>query len=132
MNKITFLIWGAITCLTYRLSAQTANDTIKPYTEPFRPGVNLGYFPGLSNENLADLAAGNADNNVQGIGAKTIRTGIFNEFVEVWGYDFLEETYDYFEERGLKENTVIVGFPAAWQRDQTFHCPDKQSIQCNF
>ncbi len=127
MNKITYLLTGAMLYFSSLLSAQTANDAIQPYTEPFRPGVNLGYFPGLNNENLADLAAGNADNNVQGIGAKSIRTGIFNEFVEVWGYDFLEETYDYFEARDLKENTVIVGFPAAWQRDQTFHCPDKQS-----
>ncbi len=127
MNKITSVLIGAMFCFAHVLIAQTANDTIKPYTEPFRPGVNLGYFPGLNNENLADLAAGNATNNVQGLGAKSIRTGIFNEFVEVWGYDFLEETYDYFDARGLKENTVIVGFPAAWQRDQTFYCPDKQS-----
>lgn len=107
--------------------SQTANDYIKPYTEPFRPGMNLGYFEGLSNENTADLAAGNPAKNIQGLGAKSIRTGIFNEFVEIWGYNFLDNTYDYFEARGLKENTVIVGFPAAWQRDQTFHCPDKQS-----
>lgn len=127
MNKITSILIGVMCCFAYALVAQTANDTIKPYTAPFRPGINLGYFPGLNNENLADLAAGNATNNVQGLGAKSVRTGIFNEFVEVWGYDFLEETYDYFEARGLKENTVIVGFPAAWQRDQTFHCPDKQS-----
>jgi len=127
MNKIIATLLGCLLICATTMWAQTANDNIKPYDEPFRPGVNLGYFPGLSNENLADLAAGNADKNVQGLGAKSIRTGIFNEFVEVWGYNFLEETYDYFEERGLKENTVIVGFPAAWQRDQTFHCPDKQS-----
>ncbi len=107
--------------------SQTANDFIKPYDGPFRPGTNLGYFPGLSNENLADLAAGNEANGILGVGAKAIRTGIFNEFVEVWGYDFLQEIYDYFEARGLKENTVIVGFPAAWRRDPTFHCPDHQS-----
>ncbi len=127
MNNITAMLMGAILFFAQTLAAQTANDSIRPYTESFRPGVNLGYFPGLNNENLADLAAGNAANNVQGLGAKSIRTGIFNEFVEVWGYDFLAETYDYFDARGLKENTVIVGFPAAWQRDQTFHCPDKQS-----
>ncbi len=127
MNKIIATLIGCLLICATNLWAQTANDSVKPYNEPFRPGVNLGYFPGLSNENLADLAAGNAANNIQGLGAKSIRTGIFNEFVEVWGYDFLEETYDYFEDRGLKENTVIVGFPAAWQRDQTFHCPDKQS-----
>lgn len=127
MNQRLTTLLGAVLFLSTFLGAQTANDFIKPYNEPFRPGINLGYFPGLNNENLADLAAGNAANNVQGLGAKSIRTGIFNEFTEVWGYDFLEETYDYFEARGLKENTVIVGFPAAWQRDQTFHCPDKQS-----
>jgi len=127
MNKRLTALLGAVLLVSSFLGAQTANDFIKPYNEPFRPGVNLGYFPGLNNENLADLAAGNSANNVQGLGAKSIRTGIFNEFTEVWGYDFLEDTYDYFEARGLKENTVIVGFPAAWQRDQTFHCPDKQS-----
>lgn len=127
MNKFTLTLLCYYITFTATLFAQTANDAIPPYNEPFRPGANLGYFPGLSNQNLADLAAGNEANGIQGIGAKSIRTGIFNEFVEVWGYDFLEETYDYFEARGLKENTVIVGFPAAWQRDQTFHCPDKQS-----
>lgn len=127
MNKRFTALLGGLLFLSTFLGAQTANDFIKPYNEPFRPGINLGYFPGLNNENLADLAAGNAANNVQGLGAKSIRTGIFNSFVEDWGYDFLEETYDYFDARGLKENTVIVGFPAAWQRDQTFHCTDKQS-----
>jgi len=83
MNKITSIFLGAMIYFACHLSAQTANDTINPYTAPFRPGVNLGYFPGLNNENLADLAAGNPANNVQGIGAKSIRTGIFNEFVEV-------------------------------------------------
>ena len=129
MNKQLTSLLGAVLFVISVIGAQaqTANDFIQPYDEPFRPGINLGYFPGLSNENLADLAGGNAANNVQGLGAKSIRTGIFNEFVEVWGYDFLEETYDYFDDRGLKENTVIVGFPAAWQRDQTFHCPGQQS-----
>jgi hypothetical protein len=127
MNKFTLAFLISYFLGSISLFAQTANDHIKPYNQPFRPGVNLGFFQGLNNENLADLAAGNPQKSIQGIGAKSIRTGIFNEFVEVWGYDFLEETYDYFDARGLKENTVIIGFPAAWQRDQTFHCPDKQS-----
>ena len=107
--------------------SQTANDFIKPYNGVFRPGTNLGYFPGLNNQQLADLAAGNPNTGIQGVGAKAIRTGIFNEFVEVWGYDFVQGDYDYFDARGLKENTVIVGFPAAWRRDPTFHCPEHQS-----
>ena len=127
MNRIITILIGIMLHFAHVSQGQTANDTILSYNEPFRPGINLGYFPGLNNENLADLAAGNPAKSIRGLGAKSIRTGIFNEFVEVWGYDFLEDTYDYFEARGLKENTVIVGFPAAWQRDQTFHCSDKQS-----
>ncbi|MEM6318629.1 MAG: T9SS type A sorting domain-containing protein [Bacteroidota bacterium] len=126
-NLYTFLCAFLTLLLSHFTHAQTANDAIRPYNEPFLPGVNLGYFPGLSNEDLADLAAGNEAEGIKGLGAKSIRTGIFNEFVEVWGYDFLEATYDNFAAKGLRENTVIVGFPAAWQRDQTFHCPDQQS-----
>ena len=104
-----------------------ANDTVTPYHGYFRPGVNLGYFPPWTDEQLATIAAGDLTQQVQGIGAKAIRPALYGSFVKEWGYDFRRQTYKNYENLGLKDNTLIVGFPAADQRDPAHYCPSAQS-----
>ncbi len=117
-------------CIQLQSEAQvnyTANDFINPYTGQFRPGTNLGYYPPWDDEQLADIAAGNPALGIPGVGVKTIRTGMFDSFTSIWGVDFEASSYDYFQSLGLEDNTMIIGFPADWHRDQTFYCATEQS-----
>ncbi|NNE30487.1 MAG: PKD domain-containing protein, partial [Saprospiraceae bacterium] len=65
----------------------TANNIANPYEGPFRGGVNLGYFPPWSDTDLADIAAGRPDLGIKGAGAKALRPGFFDAFVEEFGWD---------------------------------------------
>lgn len=105
----------------------TAKDIVKPYEGGFRPGSNLGYFPPWTDEDLANIAAGNPELGILGAGVKSIRPGLFESFVEEWGYELRLPTYEHFKSLGFEDNTLIVGFPSDDHRDTTFHCPEHQS-----
>jgi len=100
----------------------TANDQVTPYSGLFRPGSNVGYNPPWTDEQMADLVAGNPALGVKGIGAKSMRPGLFESITEVYGVDFRLDTYDHYASLGLDDLTMIVGFPADWHRDQTDYC----------
>ena len=100
----------------------TANDQVIPYTGKFRPGTNVGYNPPWTDEEMANLAAGNNQLGIKGIGARTIRPGLYDVITAVYGYDFRLETYQHYASLGLEDLTMIVGFPADWHRDQTDYC----------
>jgi len=105
----------------------TANDQVTPYTDYFRPGSNTGYNPPWTNEQLADIAAGNPALGINGIGAKSARPGIYDEITSVYGYDLLVPYFEHAENLGMKDFTLIVGFPAEWHRDQTDYCGNGQT-----
>ncbi|MEO1412478.1 MAG: PKD domain-containing protein [Bacteroidota bacterium] len=105
----------------------TANDRVEPYAGPFRPGVNLGYFPPWTDATLADIAAGNPEKGVRGAGIKSIRPGLFEHFLEEYGYDIRTPTFAHYDSLGLQDNTAIIGFPSEAHRDPNFYCPDEQS-----
>ncbi len=101
----------------------TANDQVQVYTGQFRPGINFGSYPTYSDEELAELAAGNPTKEIPGVGVKAARPGLFEAFTELYGIDARVNTYQYYEQLGMKENTVIVGFPSLEHTDQTYYCP---------
>lgn len=105
----------------------TANDIAHPYTGTFRPGVNLGYFPPWTDATLADIAAGNPEKGVKGAGVKTIRPALFEYFLEEYDYDIRASTFKHYDSLGLKDNTVIIGFPSDEHRDTTHYCPEERS-----
>ncbi len=111
----------------YQQYPYTANEFVPPYTQPFRPGTNLGYNPPWTDRQLADLAAGNETLGVPGIGAKTIRPFLPDHFLEEYGYDIRLGEFDHYASLGLDKNTLVIGFPSEEHRDPTFHCPDIQS-----
>jgi PKD repeat protein len=125
---------GLLTCiLTFpsnSLSAQpnyTANDRVVPYNGGFRAGVNFDIFRGFSDEDLATLAAGNPKLGATGIGAKAVRPAFFEEFAEVFGYDSRDNAFKYYDTLGLKDNTLIVGFPSPTHQDTAYYCPSVRS-----
>ncbi|MDZ7879407.1 MAG: PKD domain-containing protein [Saprospiraceae bacterium] len=112
------------------LSAQpnyTANERVVPYNGGFRAGVNFDIFRGFTDEDLATLAAGNPKVGVQGVGAKAVRPAFFEDFAEKFGYDSRDEAFKFYDTLGLKDNTLIVGFPSPEHQDTAFYCPSVRS-----
>lgn len=120
---LLFCLFGQITAQV----AYTAKDIVTPYSEGFRPGSNLGYFPPWTDEDLANIAAGNPELGIKGVGVKAIRPGLFESFVEEWGYELRLPTYEHFDKLDFKDNTLIVGFPSEAHRDTTFYCDEHRS-----
>jgi len=105
----------------------TAKDVLNPYNGPFRPGCNLAYFPNWTTNQLADLAAGNPNVGVPGVGAKTLRPVLAENVLEIFGYDAIKPNFEHFEDLGLDEHTVTLAWPVAWHQDLTEYCPGKPS-----
>ena len=105
----------------------TANDSIIPYEGNFRPGVNLKFYPPWTDEQLADIAAGNIETNITGAGIKAIRTLLPEYFLTGWTYDIRKQTFQHYVNLDLGENTAVLGFPSVASRDQIAHCTDSQS-----
>lgn len=128
MTKTYFAsIFILCSVLTWAQPNYTANDQVDPYDGFFRPAVNLGEYTSFNEIQLADLAAGNPEIGVKGIGAKALRPGLFEDFVEFAGYDSKLNEYFHFYDLGLDEHTLIVGFPSEAHRDPTEYCDGKQS-----
>ncbi len=119
-------------CLSAQVS-YSANDQVKPYTQGFHPAANIGQYTAFSEEQLALLAAGGAapagsqGGRVLGAGVKSLRPGIFESYSEVAGYDASLPIFQKYDELGMSEHTVIVGFPSATHQDPTQYCPGIQS-----
>ena len=99
----------------------TANDQVTPYTDFFRPGTNLGFQDDsalYADEDLANIAAGNPAEGIIGAGVKAIRPSLPSFFIEQWGIDIRKETFEHYDNLGLKDLTCFVGFPSEAQRDQ--------------
>ena len=101
----------------------TANDQITPYTGKYRFGANMGYYPPWTDEDLATIAAGDPSQQIQGAGVKTLRPALFEYFLDYFGYDFRVPTFQHYDNLGIKENTVFVGYPNEAHRDPTEFCP---------
>lgn len=126
MNKPLPLPKTALLCLAIcllafaqfapqQLSAQvnyTANEQVTPYTGRFKPGLNLRYLPPWDNFSQADIAAGNPDEGILGVGARTCRPGLFDNVLDIWGVDVSRDDFQYFDDRGMTELTAIIGFPS--------------------
>ncbi|MFK7808509.1 MAG: GEVED domain-containing protein [Saprospiraceae bacterium] len=105
----------------------TAQDDIPAYDGVFRPGVNTGYFPMWSNEELGDLIAGNPDKGVKGVGGKVTRPVLAERILEQYGYDVVLDEFEYWKDLGMDEFTVTLTGPAEWHRDLTEYCPGQTS-----
>jgi Secretion system C-terminal sorting domain len=125
---ILMIIWGqfmsanAQTPITF-----TANDSVLRYNKVFRFGVNLGYYPPWTTEQLGGLAAGDPTLGLKGVGANTARPGLEEFLLETYGYDALIPTFESLYQRGIRDMNVIIGGPSDAHRDYAYHCPSKRS-----
>jgi PKD repeat protein len=128
MYKLLIFLFSSTIITTFAQSpTYSANDTVVPYLGNFRPGLNLGRYAPFTDEDLADLAAGNLSKGVDGVGMKCLRPGLFEDFLEVYGYDIRVNTFKYYDSLDLKDNTLIVGFPSKQHQDPKFYCNTNQS-----
>lgn len=128
MKKITsclsIIIPIAISCQP----VFNADNTVPPFTGQFGYGTNMGYFPPYYyDKELAGLAHGTPDGVAPGVGVTTIRPGLFDHFLDYWGYDIRVDAFQYYQQIGLRDVVVIMGFPAERNRDQSYYCPGSQS-----
>ena len=100
----------------------TANNGIKPYTGGFRAGVNFDIYRGFTSGDQAIISAGSNAQGVTGVGVKAIRPSLQEDFAEAYGYDAEDRSFAIYDSLGLKDNTLIVGFPSAAHRDPTYYC----------
>ncbi len=101
----------------------TANDTVPPYTQPFGYGSNMGWYHPWSDKELADIAVGNPDMNIRGLGVTALRPALPEHFVEEHGYDVRLEEFQHYFDIGTRNNTVFIGYPSGEHRDTTPYCP---------
>lgn len=101
----------------------TANDRIVPYDGSFRYGVNMGYYPNWTSEQLGHIAAGNTTLGLKGVGINTSRPALYEENLETFGYNALVPTFESFYQSGIRDMTVIIGGPSGPHRDYTQYCP---------
>lgn len=100
----------------------TANDTITTYQGRFRYGANMGVYYPWRDENLADIAVGNPELGVKGVGIDALRPLLSEWFLDYWGYDIRLDAFQHYDKLGIRDNVVFVGYPAEKHRDQTHYC----------
>ncbi len=123
MNK-TLLTFLAL-LYTFQIYGQinyTANDTLVPYDDVFRFGMNPGAYRGWTDDQLADISAGNAGSGIEGIGVNAFRPTLPGHFVEFWGYDIRINEFRHYDQLGMKDNVVFVGYPSPEHRELKSHC----------
>lgn len=130
MTKILpFLLIFVFSELLAQTPATNANDNIPTYTTPFRLSVNPGYNgSNWTDETLAELAAGDPSNGIDGAGIKSLRIPLPEDFLETWGYNIRETTFDYYTTLGLLDNTVFLEGPSSAHQDMTEYCTGTPSV----
>lgn len=105
-----------------------ANNVSPPYSGAFDYGVNMGYFPpNYYDMDLAALVHGSDNIPGSGYGITSIRPGLFDYFLDFWGYDIRKEHFKYYDSIGLRNIVVISGFPAERNRDSAYYCPGERN-----
>lgn len=102
----------------------SANDPgrVPPYNGPFLYGTNMGYYgPSWDNISLSNIAAGNPALNIAGVGSKSFRIPLPEEFVDYWGYDVSIAQYNHYASLGVRDNTLFVLGPSAAHRDNNYY-----------
>jgi hypothetical protein len=106
----------------------TADHVVYPWRYEFGYGSNMGYYdPYFKDKELAALLHGTSDGKFPGTGVNTVRPGLFEFFLDFWGYDIRLEYFQYYKKLGLDNQVVILGFPSDRHRDEAVYCDGKRS-----
>jgi hypothetical protein len=100
----------------------TANDVVPEYNGYFRMGINPGSYNQWTDEQLADLSAGNPYLGIPGIGTRAIRPSLPEVFLDTYGYDVRLGAFQYYQDLGMEDNVCFMGYPNLQHRDTTVYC----------
>lgn len=93
----------------------------------FLYGSNMGYYPGWSDGQLAELLIGNPAAGIAGAGVNSLRPAMYDHFVQQWGYDIRINAFETYRQLGGKDHTIFLNGPADAHREQTSYCNGVQS-----
>ena len=119
--------------LCFQINAQTspvtytAKDIVNPYKDFFLFGSNLGYYTPWDDKQLADIAAGDKNKGIKGVGVNSLRPTLPHKFLDRWGLENKIDEFEHYTSLGIINNTVFIGYPSNEQRDWTEYCPDDPS-----
>ncbi|MBL7825332.1 MAG: T9SS type A sorting domain-containing protein [Saprospiraceae bacterium] len=120
-----------LVCLPFLACTQspvTANETMPTFEGGFDYGCNMGYYPPyFYDKQLAELVHGESDEQPTGYGVTSIRPGLFEHFLDFWGYEVRKAHFSYYDSIGLRNIVAISGFPGERNRDSAFYCQGRQS-----
>ncbi len=95
--------------------------SVPAYTNTFLFGSNMGYYPSWTNQNIADIAAGNPVLNVKGAGVKSLHLSLPENFLDTWGYSVSVNDFIHYASLGIQDNTVFLEFPSTAHADNTIY-----------
>ncbi|MEH0158256.1 T9SS type A sorting domain-containing protein [Limibacter armeniacum] len=116
--------------LTHVVKSQvtyTANDKVPAQTADFIYGSNMGYYPPWTDAQLADIAAGNPEKGVSGIGYNGLRPALPEHFLEQYGYQIRASTFQHYHDIGANGMTAFIGYPSDAHMDPNAYCDGIQS-----
>ncbi len=125
-SPLAFLLMFLCTSISSQITF-SANDFVPPYTHDFGYGVNMGAYNGWTDDQLANIAAGNPDLQVTGLAANSVRVWLPDWFTQQWGYEIRKDVFDHYASVGMKNNVVFVGDAAPHNRDSVYYCPGRLS-----
>lgn len=131
MIRNTFGALAGVLLCALHLCAQpayTALDTVPAYNMPHYFGTNLGWYNNnWPDAKLADIAAGNPDLGVPGIGARNLRISLPEHHLEQWGYAIELADIQHYHHLGMREMTAFLQGPSEAHRLSTTFCPGQPS-----
>ncbi|MBK8806689.1 MAG: hypothetical protein IPO21_08605 [Bacteroidales bacterium] len=118
-TTIVLSISISLTTVCKAQESKTANDIVPEYSAPFTFGTNLGYVSsGKWNDGATgNLAAGNEQLGIEGVGANSLRLSLPEHFLEKWGYTIRVNTYKEYARLGMSEFTAFIGYPSTEHLD---------------
>ncbi|MCL2011221.1 MAG: hypothetical protein FWG75_00295 [Cystobacterineae bacterium] len=133
--KFPFLFFGFLYALSLscqgglafseNIPKHTANSHVDAYGGYFLYGSNMGWLnENWRDEDIADILIGNETQGIEGVGVRSLRPALYEDFVERWGYDIKVNTFKYYAEQGAKHHVVFIGDrPSEQHREKKQHVP---------
>ena len=135
--SLLFLLWFLSSCSKEALVAgedddkpeatNPSSDLSSASAETFLYGSNMGYYPGWSDQQLAELLIGNPTRNIAGAGVNSLRPAMYDHFVQRWGYDIRAGAFETYQQLGGKDHTMFLNGPSDAHREKTKYCDGMQS-----
>ncbi|HHH50739.1 MAG TPA: T9SS type A sorting domain-containing protein [Saprospiraceae bacterium] len=126
-HTIILLLFGWLSALQAQVN-YTANDKVAEFEGEFGYGSNMGWYDGWTDQELADITAGNKNQGIKGIGLNTLRPWLPEWFLDYWGYDIRIDAFQHYKDLGIVNVTAFVGYPSDKNKDDTEYCPGEKSL----